>query len=73
MAKRELKGIVCSLNFDFTAFIHWPWEVWASQLLKIVTVPRKVLEESRFAPGEGLNPVLRGGSWRTGFICLVVP
>lgn len=68
MAKREQKGIVCFLNFDFTAFIHCCWEAGAPQLIKIVIGPMKVLEESRFASGEGLNPVLWGGSWRTGII-----
>lgn len=73
MAKGEQKGIVYSLNFDFTAFIHWSWEAGTPQLIKIVIGPMKMLEESRFAPGEGLNPMLRGGIWRTGIIWLVVP
>lgn len=73
MAKGEQNGIVCSLNFDFTAFIHWSWEAGTPQLIKIVIGPMKMLEESRFAPGEGLNPMLRGGIWRIGIIWLVVP
>lgn len=73
MAKREKKGIVCFLNFDFTAFLHCYWEAGAPQLIKIVIGPTKALEESRFAGGEGLNPVLWDGKLRTGIICLVVP